>query len=266
MTAHAEYIKPVESTIGRTAQRAHVLRPDELPAIDRGGGVTTVPLVTAARGATTYLTGTTVFAPGTAIGHHMHNVAESVVVIAGNAIVDIDGVRTPLRTFDTTFVPANVPHHFENASEADEMRILWVYGSLDTTRTALGQVHGPGRPSRIDDEQADGMRDASTAGPVRPIQEIAQIEVLPGHEKAFEAAVAAATPLFQQAGGALTLTLARSHEHAQRYRLVVGWESVDDHMVGFRGSPSFAAWRELVGNHLAGPPQVEHVRTVHTGF
>lgn len=260
MRHQAELGKTAEQDVVRGARASHVLRPDELPAVERGGGVITVPLVTAARGATTYLTGTTVFAPGAAIGHHMHNVAESVMVVAGNAIVDIDGTRTPLRTFDTTFVPANVAHHFENASDTDEMRILWVYGSLDATRTVLDQ--GAGRTSRIDDEQDL----SAAAGPVRPIQEIAQIEVLPGHEQAFEAAVATATPLFQAAGGSRTLALMRSHEHPRRYRMVVGWNSVEDHVSGFRGSPSFAAWRELVGEHFAGPPQVEHVHPVHIGF
>jgi quercetin dioxygenase-like cupin family protein/quinol monooxygenase YgiN len=260
MRHHAEPAQAAGHIAVRGARTSQVLRPDELPAIDRGGGVRTVPLVTAARGGTTYLTGTTVFSPGTAIGHHMHNVAESVMVIAGNAVVDIDGTRTQLRTFDTTFVPANVPHHFENASDTDEMRILWVYGSLDATRTVLDQ--GERRTSRIDDEQ--GL--SSAAGSVRPIQEIALIDVLPGHEQAFEAAVVAATPLFQEAGGSRTLALTRSHEHPRRYRMVVGWASVEDHVSGFRGSPSFAAWRDLVGEHFAGPPQVEHVRTVYIGF
>lgn len=260
MTQHTMPVEPAGSATARVARPSHVLRPDELPAVDRGGGVVTVPLVTAARGATSYLTGTTIFGPGTAIGHHQHNVAESVVVIAGSAIVDIDGARTALRTFDTTFVPANVPHHFENASDTEGMRILWVYGSVDATRTVLDQAAS--RTSRIDAEQ-----DLTSAEqPVRAVQEIAQIEVLPGHEQAFEAAVAAATPLFQQAGGARTLTLTRSHEEPRRYRLVVGWDSVEHHTVGFRESPLFAAWRELVSEHFDGAPQVEHVYTVHTGF
>ncbi|MBE1878547.1 antibiotic biosynthesis monooxygenase [Myceligenerans sp. TRM 65318] len=143
------------------------------------------------------------------------------------------------------------------------MRILWVYGSLDTTRTILPgpDDHPPTAPSRIDQEQAGG---AGT--PVRPIHEVAQIEVRPGHEQAFEEAVAAATPLFQQAGGARTLTLSRSLERPQHYQLTIGWDTVEDHVTGFRESPAFLAWRGLVGDHIAGPPRVEHLRAVHTGF
>lgn len=239
-----------------TSQRSFVLRPDELPSKNRGGGAQTTPLVTAARGATTYLNGITSFAPGAQIAHHIHNVAESVMVIQGNAVVDIDGERTPLRTFDTTFVPANIAHHFENASESEEMRIFWTYGSLDATRTIVDT----GEHGRVDGE---GGSEPSTPQIVR---EIAVIHVKPGHHTAFEAAVAAAVPLFQTAGGARTLTLDRSEEHPNRYRLTVTWNSIEDHTVAFRESPAFARWRELISPHINGHPDVEHTRNILTAF
>lgn len=239
-------------------QRPHVFRPQELPSKERGVGARTIPLVTATRGATTYLNGITAFDPGAAIGHHTHNVAESVMIIQGSAFVDINGERTELSVFDTTFVPANIPHHFENASGTEEMKIFWTYGSLDSTRTILST----GESGRIDDEQAG----QTTAKPVRIVKELAEIEVRPGHEEAFEIAVAKAAPLFQRANGSRTMTLERSEEYPQRYRLLVGWDSVEDHMVTFRQSADFLAWRELVGKHLAGPPKVEHLRNVLTLF
>ena len=106
-----------------TSQPSHVFRPDDLPSKNRGGGARTIPFVTYGRGATTYLNGMTIFDPGAQIGHHIHNVAESVMVIQGRAIVDIDGKRTELDTFNTTFVPANIPHHFENLSEEGHQRL-----------------------------------------------------------------------------------------------------------------------------------------------
>lgn len=98
------------------------------------------------------------------------------------------------------------------------------------------------------------------------IREIAEIEVSAGHETAFEAAVAEAAPHFRAARGCRSFALDRSIEHPQRYRLVVGWDSVDDHMVHFRDSAGFQAWRSLVGPHFAGPPRVEHVESVIDGF
>jgi quercetin dioxygenase-like cupin family protein/quinol monooxygenase YgiN len=240
----------------RTSQLSHVFRPDEMPSKNRGGGARTIPFATASRGATTFLNGTTIFAPGAQIAHHTHNVAESVMVIAGNAIVDIDGERFELRTFDTTFVPANIPHHFENVSDTEEMRILWVYGSLDATRTIVET----GEHGRVDAESA------ALENAVQPVREVAVIEVIPGHEKAFEEAVAQAAPLFQQAQGARILSLDSSAEHPQRYRLTVGWTTIEDHTVAFRESEAFQQWRALIGDHIAGTPQVEHLTNVLTAF
>lgn len=237
--------------------RARILRPDELPATDRGAGARTVPLVTSARGATAFLNGITDFEPGAAIAHHTHNVAESVVILHGKAVVDIDGVRTPLRANDTTFVPANVAHHFENASDTEPMAIFWTYASVEATRTLVGS----GQHSRIDAEQQDGR-----PAPTEMVRESARITVKPGREEAFEAAVAEAAALFQRADGARTFMLERSFEHPLTYRLTVGWESVDDHMSGFRNSAGFARWRELIGDAIDGPPEVEHFRHVLTAF
>lgn len=241
-----------------TSQSSTVFRPDELPSKSRGGGARTVPLVTASRGGTTYLNGITIFEAGAQIAHHTHNVAESVMVIQGNAIVDIDGERTPLRTFDTTFVPANIPHHFENASETEEMRIFWTYGSLDATRTIIES----GEYGRVD---AEGSAEIGGQVP-QLVREVASITVKQGHEEAFEQAVAEAAPLFQKAGGARTLTLDRSDENPQQYRLTVGWETVEAHTEGFRGSDAFGQWRALIGDHIESTPQVEHVRHVLTAF
>jgi heme-degrading monooxygenase HmoA len=94
------------------------------------------------------------------------------------------------------------------------------------------------------------------------VWEIAEIDVVAGEEKAFEAAYAEAQPLFEAAKGCVGVQLRRSVEFPSRYRLVVGWESVEAHTVDFRGSEGFARWRELVGRYFDGAPRVEHVYRV----
>lgn len=47
---------------------------------------------------------------------------------------------------------------------------------------------------------------------------------------------------------------------------MVGWESVDDHTTGFRNSPAFLRWRELIAGTIADLPQVTHFRHVLTAF
>jgi quinol monooxygenase YgiN len=96
------------------------------------------------------------------------------------------------------------------------------------------------------------------------ITEIAQIEVKPGTEKDFEAAVAKARTAFGRSKGFHGFELHRSIEKPQRYRLMARWETVDAHMIDFRGSENFAEWRSLVGPYFASPPEVEHTQTVVT--
>ena len=94
------------------------------------------------------------------------------------------------------------------------------------------------------------------------ITEIAQIDVKPGTEKDFEAAVAKARPLFLRAKGGKGFELHKSIEKPSRYRLMAKWETLENHTVDFRGSEDFAAWRGLVGQYFAAPPEVEHTETV----
>ena len=96
------------------------------------------------------------------------------------------------------------------------------------------------------------------------VTEIAQIDVKPGSEKDFEAAVAKARPLFLRAKGGLGFELHKSIEKPQLYRLQAKWETLENHTVDFRGSEDFAAWRALVGSFFAAPPEVEHTETVLT--
>jgi len=127
---------------------AVILRPAEIAARDRGGGASTIPLVSRSVGAQVFLNGITRFKPGAAIAEHVHNCDESVVILEGNAVVHIDGVAHEVTVGDTSFVPAGIPHYFENASSAEEMHIFWTYSSIDATRTIVAT----GVTTRVDEE------------------------------------------------------------------------------------------------------------------
>jgi quercetin dioxygenase-like cupin family protein len=114
---------------------AALLRPADLPTYDRGGGARTTPLVTREVGSASFITGITAFDPGVAIPFHHHNCQESVMLLEGAAILDIDGEETALAVHDTTFIPPNVAHRFRNASATEPMTILWIYASAAATRT-----------------------------------------------------------------------------------------------------------------------------------
>ena len=86
----------------------------------------------------------------------------------------------------------------------------------------------------------------------------------PGMEAEFESGVQKARPLFLRALGCTGVSLHRSIEKPQRYRLMVKWETLENHTVDFRGSENFTEWRGLVGQYFASPPEVEHTRKVVT--
>ena len=90
------------------------------------------------------------------------------------------------------------------------------------------------------------------------ILEIAQIEVKDGLDREFEAAVDKAEPIFRRAKGCRGVVLERSIEFPQRYRLLVRWDTVENHTVDFQKSPDFLEWRRLVGGCFASTPTVEH--------
>ena len=121
----------------KTPSDAVLLKPETLATHDRGGGARTTPLVTPSVGTTSFITGYTSFDGGVEIPFHSHNCEESVMVLEGRALVEIDGTEYEVGTHDVTFLPANVPHRFRNASTTERMRILWTYASIDATRTIV---------------------------------------------------------------------------------------------------------------------------------
>jgi heme-degrading monooxygenase HmoA len=98
------------------------------------------------------------------------------------------------------------------------------------------------------------------------ILEIAQVDIKVGVEKQFEACVAAGRPLFHRAKGCISMELVRSVERPSRYRLIVGWETLENHTVDFRGSDDFQTWRAQVSPFFDGSPEMEHASVVFKGF
>ena len=98
------------------------------------------------------------------------------------------------------------------------------------------------------------------------VLESAELLIKEGMEAEFEAGVRQATPLFQRARGCHGMWLERGVENPLAYRLLVRWDTVEDHNVHFRGSEDFQEWRRLVGHCFDGAPSVSHLETVLEGF
>ncbi|MDQ6526003.1 antibiotic biosynthesis monooxygenase [Nocardioides sp. LHD-245] len=90
------------------------------------------------------------------------------------------------------------------------------------------------------------------------ILEHAVLPVVPGREEEFEAAFAQARPIIAAMPGFRGLALRRSVETPSHYLLLVEWDTLEDHTVGFRGSPDYQRWRELLHRFYEPFPVVEH--------
>ncbi|HUD18121.1 MAG TPA: antibiotic biosynthesis monooxygenase [Acidimicrobiales bacterium] len=94
------------------------------------------------------------------------------------------------------------------------------------------------------------------------ILEHAILDVVFGQEQEFEEAFGRATAVIAASRGFGSLRLERCLEQPNRYVLLVEWETLEDHTVGFRGSAAYEEWRKLL-HHFYDPfPSVEHFERI----
>lgn len=91
------------------------------------------------------------------------------------------------------------------------------------------------------------------------IHEHARITIRHGTASAFEDAFrTAGRAALSAAPGCRSVALHRSAEAPDVYLLVVGWESVDDHLVAFPATQQAAALGAAIAGYFDGEPTVEH--------
>jgi len=94
------------------------------------------------------------------------------------------------------------------------------------------------------------------------ILEQAVLDVKPGEARAFEAAFAEAQRIISASPGYLSHELQRCIERPNRYLLLVRWQSLEAHTVGFRQSAPYQRWKALL-HHFYDPfPTVEYYERV----
>ena len=94
------------------------------------------------------------------------------------------------------------------------------------------------------------------------ILEVAILNVTPGREADFESAFRRASPIIASMDGYISHQLQHCVEAGNRYLLLVQWETLEAHTVGFRSSEKYQEWRKLL-HHFYDPfPTVEHYELV----
>lgn len=90
------------------------------------------------------------------------------------------------------------------------------------------------------------------------ILETAIVQVRPGMTEIYEATFRQASPIIASAKGYIRHELHRCVETERRYLLLVWWETIEDHTIGFRGSEAYQEWKRLLHPLYEPGPVVEH--------
>jgi len=94
------------------------------------------------------------------------------------------------------------------------------------------------------------------------ILEAAILDVIPGREVEFESAFAKASPIIASMDGYISHQLQHCIEAPTRFLLLVQWDTLEAHTVGFRGSLEYLEWKKLL-HHFYDPfPVVQHYEMI----
>lgn len=94
------------------------------------------------------------------------------------------------------------------------------------------------------------------------ILEVAVLYVKERMEKAFEHSFKQASAIISGMKGYVSHELQKCLEEDHKYILLVRWETLEDHTIGFRGSKQYEEWKNLLHHYYDPFPVVEHYRAV----
>lgn len=94
------------------------------------------------------------------------------------------------------------------------------------------------------------------------IFEVAILTIKLGLNEEFETAFQEASKIISSMPGYLSHELQKCVEVSNQYLLLVRWETLEAHTIGFRQSPEYQTWKQLL-HHFYDPfPVVEHYESV----
>ena len=94
------------------------------------------------------------------------------------------------------------------------------------------------------------------------ILEVAILNVKQNLQNEFEKDFALASQYISSIKGYMGHTLRKCIEHKNQYILLVDWEDIESHEIGFRKSQVYLKWKELLHDYYNPFPTVEHYETI----
>ena len=95
------------------------------------------------------------------------------------------------------------------------------------------------------------------------ILEVATLDITEGQEAEFEQNFAKAQSIISSMGGYISHQIQHCIEQNNRYILLVEWQTLEDHTVGFKQSNEYQQWRKLLHHFFAGTPSVLHYQEMN---
>lgn len=94
------------------------------------------------------------------------------------------------------------------------------------------------------------------------IVEVAVLQVRHGQAKSFESDFKLASQYIRSIPGYHSHSLLKCMEQENKYILVAQWQKLEDHTIGFRESPQYGLWKELLHHYYDPFPVVEHYQEI----
>jgi heme-degrading monooxygenase HmoA len=94
------------------------------------------------------------------------------------------------------------------------------------------------------------------------ILEVAILNIKPNLAYNFEEDFAIASKYISSIDGYQNHSLRKSIENENKYILLVNWDNLNSHEIGFRKSEAYKKWKEILHKYYDPFPTVEHYETV----
>ena len=90
------------------------------------------------------------------------------------------------------------------------------------------------------------------------VLEVAILELKSGKSVDFEDSFSKASQIIASQKGYISHELKKCMEQEDKYILLVQWETIEDHEIGFRQSADYQQWKQLLHHYYEPFPVVEH--------
>ena len=92
------------------------------------------------------------------------------------------------------------------------------------------------------------------------ILEVAILNIKKGQSEAFEKAFSTAETIIVSMKGYIKHNLKKCIEEDGKYILLVNWETIEDHEIGFRKSEEYQQWKAILHHFYEPFPTVQHYK------